>query len=181
VASGTLRLFDAGYTAQLSPCGRYRYTLTRAWPGGLVARVCLFVMLNPSTADAHVDDPTIRKCVAFASHWGFSVLEVCNLFAWRAREPTRLIGVADPVGPENDAHTIRALSRAHRVVVAWGAHQKVRGLIVPRERVVEPIIRAAARVREMDVGCLGQNADGSPKHPLFLSVPKTEFTPWVVP
>lgn len=183
MGSGSLQLFDAGYTATLSECGRYRYTLTRAWRGTsqphFRARTCLFVMLNPSTADATVDDPTIRKCVAFASHWGFSVLEVANLFAWRSTEPEGLIGIADPVGPKNDDAIVLALARANRVVLAWGSHHKVRGLIAPRERVVRALIVDAFLLRghlAFELGSLGSNADKSPKHPLFLSVKKT---PWV--
>ena len=71
-----LGMADTGAT--LSPCGRYRYRLTRRWgDGGAVA----FVMLNPSTADAEKDDPTIRRCIGFAREWRFGRLIVVNLFA----------------------------------------------------------------------------------------------------
>lgn len=68
--------------AVLSEDGVYRYRLTREWGENLDAckRVC-FVMLNPSTADASKDDPTIRKCIGFATRLGFDALEVVNLFA----------------------------------------------------------------------------------------------------
>src|ERR1019366_833740 len=83
----------------------YRYSLWRRV--GESRRRVLFVMLNPSTADAIVDDPTIRRCMGFARTWGFGELEVCNLFAYRSPCPSALLRAADPVGPSND----RALRR----------------------------------------------------------------------
>ena len=75
-------------TATISPCGSYRYTLTRDL--GLAMkpkRPCLFVMLNPSTADALMDDRTIRRCKGFATREGCTSLTVVNLFAFRATNP----------------------------------------------------------------------------------------------
>ena len=59
-------------------------------------------MLNPSTADEHVLDPTVKKCVKWAKQWGFGALDVCNIFAWRSTDPKLLYNLKDPVGPEND-------------------------------------------------------------------------------
>ncbi|ACD17039.1 DUF1643 domain-containing protein [Paraburkholderia phytofirmans] len=54
-------------SAVISPCGTYRYGLMCAGealsPGKPAA---LFVMLNPRTADARLDDPTIRRRCGFA-------------------------------------------------------------------------------------------------------------------
>src|SRR5437588_2477108 len=86
-------------SAVFSPDGRYRYLLTRRL--GRSRRVATFIMLNPSTADAINNDPTIRKCVGFARRWGCGLLQVVNLFALRATEPRVLRAAADPVGPEN--------------------------------------------------------------------------------
>src|SRR5437870_2889354 len=85
--------------AKISDCGRYRYTLTRrVGVGGPL----VWVMLNPSTADAEVDDPTIRRVMKFteASDCGLAI--VVNLFALRSPSPKALRGHADPVGPDND-------------------------------------------------------------------------------
>ncbi|WP_369501657.1 DUF1643 domain-containing protein [Rhodanobacter sp. FW106-PBR-LB-1-21] len=141
----------------MSPCGRYRYLLRRQLcPAG--TRVCLFVMLNPSTADATMDDPTIRRCAGFARAWGFDWLHVVNLFAWRATDPLALRTARDPVGPENDVHLQAEVVRADRVVFAWGRH----GGYLGRGQAV----REALAFRQVHV--LGQNADGSPKHPLCM-------------
>ena len=82
-----------------------------------------WVMLNPSRADEKVDDPTIRRCVAFAYAAGCRAIAVTNLYAWCARDPRELRQTTDPVGPDNDAW-IRATAQAAAgglVVAAWGA------------------------------------------------------------
>ncbi len=71
-------------SAIISDCGRYRYVLTREW--GTYPPRALCVMLNPSTADAEVDDATIRSCVRLAKENGHGSLEVVNLLGVR---PTR--------------------------------------------------------------------------------------------
>jgi hypothetical protein len=93
--------------ASLSLCGRYRFDLTREWGCRPVKpdRRVAFVMLNPSTADGHADDPTIRRCMGFAREWGFDGLVVVNLFAMRATRPDDVVKVlragGDAVGPDN--------------------------------------------------------------------------------
>src|SRR5262245_13227298 len=105
-------------SAELSPCGRYRYALTRTW--GDPKKVVCWVMLNPSTADADQDDPTIRRCLGFSRAWGAGGLVVVNLFALRATDPDQLRIAADPVGPDNDSHLSTA-AFGRLVVAAWGA------------------------------------------------------------
>lgn len=110
-------------SAILSDCGIYRYVLTRRIPTPLRwVRPVLFVMLNPSTADAEEDDNTIRKCVKFATREGGTILTVVNLFAFRSKEPEDLRTAEDPIGPENDRYIAEEMHR-HRnclVVAAWG-------------------------------------------------------------
>lgn len=155
-------------SADISECGQYRYGLSRHWrnDGTLV----LFIMLNPSTADAERDDATIRKCIGFATRWGDSSLLVANLFAWRSTHPRDLLGKADPVGPANDA-TIRSYAvSAHCVVLAWGSHAPVRHLIERRAFEVRKLLR------DRPLFTLGHAKDGNPRHPLMLPY-ETELQP----
>ena len=139
---------------------QWRYLLRRRV--GPDQRTCLFVMLNPSTADESNDDPTVRRCIGFAKEWGFGLLEVCNLFAWRTSRPDDLSGVADPVGLANDLHLSEAACRAHRIVAAWGN----RGQLLERAYAVRSLLKG------YKVLCLGLTGRGEPKHPLY--VPKNQ-------
>lgn len=103
--------------ALISECGLYRYRLWRRWGIGPHAT---WIMLNPSTADADLDDPTIRRCIGFARAWGFSAIEVVNLFALRATNPRELGRSADPIGPDNDRHLSEAGRAAELRIAAWG-------------------------------------------------------------
>ena len=134
--------------------GRYRYSLTRRWSRG--PRVT-WVLLNPSTADARQDDPTIRRCIDFSRRWGFGALEVVNLFALRTPYPEVLRAATDPVGPLNDRALRRAIARSDAVVAAWGAHGALAGRA--------DAIRAAL---PDDALALGLTARGEPAHPLYL-------------
>ena len=133
--------------------GRYRYRLERRWDDGLAVT---FVLLNPNQADATTDDPTIRRCVGFAKRWGHGRLTVVNLFAWRARHPSELRNVSDPVGTDNESHLRDAIAGASCVVAAWGNH----GALLDRDRVVRPWLGP--------VWCLGVNRTGQPRHPLYV-------------
>ena len=145
-------------SARMSPCGLYRYTLSRHWGPG---EALMFVMLNPSTADADLDDPTIRRCVGFAKREGFSALTVVNLYAYRATDPKALLTCGDPVGPDNDQilslYLLRPWTYTQPVVCAWGANAKPD--------------RVKAFMEKHDEGnlfCLGTTKSGAPKHPLYI-------------
>ena len=142
--------------AVISPCGRYRYRLTRTWDH---AKPPLpWIMLNPSTADANIDDPTIRRCMSFARREGAGGIEVLNLFALRSPKPSDLRKVADPIGPDNDEWIREVLHPHGRVVAAWGAYSAW-------ERVAEVM----DLVRGIRFLCLGRTGAGHPKHPLYIS------------
>ena len=151
--------------AQISDCGRYRYTLYRQWVEDRKWHEsegwCLFIMLNPSTADGTKDDPTIRRCVSFAERWGHGGLVVCNLFALRATDPRELYKADDPVGPENDWRTLGQAASVRRIVCAWGVHGRLRG----RDEHVLGLIRQAG-LRPQH---LGLTKDGHPRHPLYVA------------
>lgn len=144
-------------SAILSDCGLFRYLLTRTWDQALP--VLVFIMLNPSGADAHMDDRTILKCMAFARLLGYGGIQVVNLFAFRATEPADLKAAGYPVGPLNDAH-IRAACTGRDVICAWGANADK----LARPRVVMKLLRACG-VQPM---ALRVTAGGSPAHPLYL-------------
>ncbi|TMC73897.1 MAG: DUF1643 domain-containing protein [Chloroflexi bacterium] len=135
--------------ATFSADRRYRYRLWRRWDR--TRPIVAFVMLNPSTADARHDDPTIRRCLGFARRWGYGGIEVVNLFAYRATDPRALRTVRDPVGRANRGHIQSALRRATLVIVAWGA------------RADGSLLAELAEAR-----CLGLTRAGQPRHPLYL-------------
>lgn len=145
---------------KFSPDGRHRYTLWRVWDMTNPARV-LFVGLNPSTADDSQDDPTIRRCIGFARRWGFGGLCMTNIFAFRATDPAVMKSAADPVGEENDLALQNCARLCHKTVACWGTH----GAHQRRDSVAWKILDANS---DFGVFCLGRNADGSPKHPLYL-------------
>lgn len=146
-------------SAVLSDDGAYRYRLTRIWDDTLPLAV--WIMLNPSTADATVDDPTVRRVQRFSTGFGFDVggVEVVNLYAYRATRPADLWLADDPVGPENDAHLDELLTSGGPVVAAWGANA--------RPDRVDQVARLAW-VRGVELNCLGTTKDGAPRHPLYV-------------
>jgi hypothetical protein len=150
--------------ARISDCGKYRYTLSRIWEAR--GTPCVFVMLNPSTADADNDDPTIRRCIGFARRENCGSLLVVNLFALRATSPRDMLGAIDPVGPENDAVLLetfaQARSAASPVIAAWGVHGFHRGRAAA-------VCRIAANAG-VGLDCLGltTNVPRAPRHPLYV-------------
>jgi hypothetical protein len=163
----TLDLGGAALTrsAVISDDGLYRYRLDRRW--GLGPRVS-WIMLNPSTADAEQDDPTLRRITGFSRAWGFSALTVVNLYAWRATDPMRLWFVDDPVGPENDRYLTEACAGTD-VIAAWGASGHL-------DR-----IREVLALPGMDrLKALALTQAGQPRHPLYLRGDLTP-EPWVSP
>ncbi len=159
-------------SATFSPCEQFRYTLTRCWNAEHVGHFHKFlacVGLNPSTADAEKNDPTIRRVIDFAQRLGYSGLVMLNAYAFRSTDPAGLVAAGYPVGEENDAslRTYGAICGA--VVAAWGVD-------VPEAR--------AAAVCELigrEMHCWGKNKGGSPKHPLYLPKAATLQTFWMPP
>ena len=162
-----MALPEANHSAVLSECGTYRYELRRRWdPAG---PVCAWVMLNPSTADAHRDDPTIRRCVGLSRSWGDAAIIVVNLYALRATHPRNLSSHPDPVGEDNDTWITLAASAAHRVVCAWGGHELANHRA---SQVTEILVRTSIPTRHA-LSCLGLTTRGAPRHPLFVPTAST--------
>jgi hypothetical protein len=131
--------------------------LWREWIGG--EGYAMFIGLNPSTADETKDDPTIRRCIAFAKSWGYSALCMTNLFAFRATDPKVMMDAENPVGEQNDKCLLEYSRFAAVVVAAWGAHGTYKG----RDVEVQALLPT--------LHCLRLTNGGHPGHPLYL--PKT--------
>lgn len=144
--------------AVISPCNRFRYWLHRRWDArNLVA----FVMLNPSTADAENDDPTIRKCIGFAQRWGYGGIVVVNLYAFRATSPKQLALASitqDVEGPENHAYAMRAFDEATKVIAAWGTMGGAQA----------HTMRGWMDAAGIQPWALDVTKGGHPKHPLYV-------------
>lgn len=146
--------------ARISACGTYRYHLWRYWDTTKPALV--FIMLNPSTANAEEDDPTIRRCIGFAERLGYGGIDVVNLNAFRATNPVELRSTPDPVGPDNDQWmrevVFKAIDSRAPVICAWGTLGGEQG-----KAVLFKLAFAGAKTK-----ALGVTQDGHPRHPLYL-------------
>jgi hypothetical protein len=154
-----------------SPDRAYRYTLWRQWSGSMSDdlllgrgpfndRYCMFICLNPSTADETNDDPTMRRCIGFAKRWGMGAMIVTNLFALRATDPKVMLQHPEPIGEYNDHYIISSAIGAEFVIAAWGNH----GLHMRRYAQVCEIMQRFA----CPMYCLGVTGKAQPKHPLYL-------------
>ncbi len=147
---------DSG--AHLSTCRKYRYSLWRTWDEN--EPVVLFILLNPSTADENLDDPTIRRCIGFAKEWGAGGIVVVNLFAFRATSPDEMMAAEDPIGPLNDHTILEAARSAGMAICAWGNSGSHLGRSTSLKRVLVD--------KGVELFCLGTNDSGEPKHPLYI-------------
>ena len=155
-------------TARISECGTYRYQLSRIWDDSKPK--VMFLMLNPSTADANQDDNTIKRCIAFAKSWGKGGFYVGNLFAYRSTDPKALIGLAShiAVGGENLLNLAEMSGKSQYVVCAWGLPHIVKKVMKPIRDEYHPlnVIRNPMY--------LALCKDLTPRHPLML---KSELIP----
>lgn len=144
-------------SAEVSECGRYRYWLRRSWQTGGNGKAVCFVMLNPSKADAMIDDPTVVRCMNFTRSWGYSIMYVVNLFAFRATDPRELKTADDPVGPRGDVE-LAACRTADLVIAAWGP----KGTLLGRDKAALRLLAGKP------LHCLRLTKYGHPQHPLFV-------------
>ena len=150
--------------ALISLCGRYRYWLSRPaapclFPSHPTRSTALFIMLNPSTADASKDDQTIIRCRGFAKTWECNGLIVANLYALRSTDPKKLLVADDPVGPDNDDWLEKLIIEHVDVVCAWGVNAD--------QYRVGNFCRMAA-FQGARLWCLGTTKSGAPRHPLRI-------------
>lgn len=155
----------AVHSFQMNPCvfspdRLYRYTLHHTWDHLFVPRIAAVIALNPSTADEAALDPTLRRIRGFCLSQGLNGFCMLNIFAYRATNPVIMKAQQEPVGSENDQHILAWAKKAETVIVAWGTH----GRFLNRGAEVLQLLKA----NNLQPYCWGQNADGSPKHPLYL-------------
>ncbi len=149
-------------SAVISECGKYRYSLTRIWDESKPK--VMFIMLNPSTADASNDDPTIRRCIGFAKSWGYGGIYVVNLFSLRATNPKDLLTAPFVVGVENEKWIRRMSCLAHLVVCAWGNGSIVDKLQKRLDHNWKPLSWIDKPLHYLEL-----SNNGTPKHPLYLT------------
>jgi hypothetical protein len=155
--------------ATFSPCKKYRYTLWREWQTLSPERTTvLFVMLNPSTADENVLDPTVRRCLGYAMQWGFNRMEIANIFALRSTDPRELYKCDEPIGDENNDYIRKLAGGAGLVIAAWGTHGKYRN----RGDEVTKLLQEVSKPHY-----LKRAKGGAPCHPLYL---KADLKPQVI-
>lgn len=137
--------------------GRHRLELGRRWGEGAPV---VWVLLNPSAADATRDDPTIRRCIGFSRAWGFPAMTVVNLFSLCSADPRALDRDEVAEADANADVVARTVAGAPVAVVAWGR--------IGARRAARSRARAVLAERTSGYCCLGVNGDGSPRHPLYV-------------
>ncbi|ANN80611.1 hypothetical protein BAU07_19050 [Bordetella flabilis] len=162
-------------SAILSPCGTYRYRLERTV--GMVGPVYAFFGINPSTADASMDDATVRKWIGFTKRWGASRFIVGNVWPLRATD-VRLLARSTrwrDIGLENERHILAMAAEADVLVPCWGDRKKV-----PRamHNEIDELLSLLRGTRK-PIMHFGLTASGDPKHPLMLAY-DTPLIPWEV-
>jgi len=158
--------------AVFSPCEVYRYRLWRSWRLPWLegeGKRAAFIGLNPSTATETEDDPTIRRCIGFASRWGCDGMEMLNLYAIRSTDPRGVWMSSDPVGEETDHYLVEVASKAEVVVACWGAFPRAQWRAA---EVVAMLAEAGVTVQ-----ALGVTKEGQPRHPLYIKN-EAELRPW---
>ena len=141
--------------AEISDDRKYRYLLRRCICEVENSRTLLFIMLNPSTANATEDDATIRRCREFARRWEYGILEIVNLFAVRIPQSRGLEKKPKPIGPKNNDKIKSAANLADLIVCAWGN----RGTHLNRAAAVKRLLA------KYDLLCIELNLTGEPRHP----------------
>lgn len=172
-ANSSAKVAPLAELASFSPCRRYRYRLERSLGTGPCATV---IMVNPSTADAWRDDPTLRRVIGFGRREGWGRVVVVNLFALIASRVRALAEADDAAGPDNHHHLAAAMAEADLCVAAWGRTAKL-----PRS--LRGQWRQAAQLavdRGRPLQCWGLTREGHPRHPLYL--PRDcRLNPWIPP
>ncbi|MNJ40255.1 hypothetical protein D3C77_351460 [compost metagenome] len=161
-------------TAVISPCGLYRYRLERECSHPFEgSKVFAYFGINPSTADATLDDATVRKWKGFTVRNGGHRFIVGNVFSYRATDVRELARVDAPWGPEHMQHLTEIITSADVLVPCWGASGKVPpSLHYAIKNTLNLLLTSGKPVLHF-----GLTASGDPKHPLMLGY-DTQLIPW---
>lgn len=156
-----------------------RYMLWRIWDQALP--IVTFAMLNPSRADESTLDNTLRRTHTFARVNGYGGMIIVNLIPFVSPSPKDAVDAEDRAFGENSGgrnvqHIQNALRRSKTIVVGFGTW-------VSESPFREAYQQLKEILNERSPVCLGHNADGSPKHPLYVAAntPLEVFrnaTPW---
>lgn len=161
-------------SAIISPCGLFRYRLERDLQAPhLGGPIVALIGVNPSTADAVINDPTIRKELGFGQRLGWSKIIKGNVFAFRTSKVRELTDAADPWGPDNGQHLVQILRDADLVIPCWGDRGKLHKGLRPWLDTMKPmLVRCGKPIR-----IFGLTQSGDPMHPLMLAY-NTPLVPW---
>lgn len=140
-------------SAEFSKCGQYRYLLQRQWNETL--HQVLVVMLNPSTANSALDDPTITRLIKELQWHGYGGFYVVNLYGLISSKPEKLFEVADPIG-DNDFWVAIGTMQSHVQIFAWG---DFKGIDYRAKKMVDLF---------PDALCFGKSKSGKPWHPMRM-------------
>lgn len=152
----------AGSGAVLSQCKTFRYRLDRHVGAGEI--VAAIIGVNPSTADASLDDQTVRKLRGFGQRLGWRRFIVGNVFSVRATDVREVATASDPFGPEHRRHMDEIIAEADILVPCWGDRAKLPKALRPRLDDMMAELRRTGR----PIFCWGLTAGGDPKHPMTL-------------
>lgn len=168
-------------SAKLSDCGTYRYELRRWWGTGAPVA---WLMLNPSTADAKQDDPTLRRIIGFSYRWGYGGLIVVNLYPFRSSNPADLWRwcqqlpwwekgsfcpyARDAAQSNRGFVECAARESALRVVAFGAAAERHDGLWI--DEILEDFGQPSNIGADERLYCIGTSKSGAPVHPLARGV-----------
>ena len=141
--------------------GKRRYRLWRIWDPE--KPLLLYVLLNPSHADAQTDDRTVSKLIQFSRDWEYGGFYLGNIHSYISSDPKLLVHHLIPNEPLNIFHLKEMAKKSKKIVLGWGNSGKLPQWL--KHITTQPY-------------CLGINQNGSPKHPLYLSR-KTTLNPFV--
>jgi hypothetical protein len=150
-------------SAIISPCGAFRYRLEREVQSE--GKVFAYFGVNPSTADASIDDHTVKKWRGFSEIHSVSRFIVGNVFAYRSTDVEALRLAVDPVGPDNAEHLLAIAADADVLVPCWGRRKKIPRTLWPHLGQTLELLRSTGK----PIMVFGLTKSGDPVHPQMLA------------